>query len=138
MPHSPFLPWCFGCRGWNARRRPLVAKALLPGIVTLRTTAQRKVEDTAEFVDALLQAAFELGEQSAVSAFAFVNHAEVIVGHYVFGCEGRGKLKVLAGLCELSRRNRGKSKAVERADRKRIISRQRRKAAAASGMLPRW
>src|ERR1019366_10223580 len=77
-------------------------KLFCSGIVTLRTTDQRKVEQTAEFVNSLFQAPFEFPASDLGRAFALVNHAQVIVGHYVFGCEGRRKLKVLAGLCELS------------------------------------
>jgi hypothetical protein len=41
-----------------------------------------------------------------------MNHAQVIVGHYVFRRQGRRKLEVLAGFCQLSLVKQGQSKPV--------------------------
>jgi hypothetical protein len=48
---------------------------------------QGKVEQTAQFVNPLFQAPVEFPASDLGLAFALVNNAQVIVGHYVF----RGK-----------------------------------------------
>src|SRR5262249_12559568 len=58
------------------------------GVVTVRATDGRQVEQTAQFVNTLFQAAFEFPTCGLELALALVNHAQVIVSHHVFGCEG--------------------------------------------------
>src|SRR5208283_1425123 len=82
------------------------------GIVALRTTDHRQVEQTAEFVNSFIQAPFEFPASDFGGAFALVNHAQVIVGHHVIGCEGRGEFKVLAGFGQLSLVKERQGKAV--------------------------
>src|ERR1017187_10846191 len=97
MLHSLVLPASFGCRRAQlAKLTRLPQKLFCSSVVTLRTTHHRKVEQTAEFVNPLFQAPFELLASDLSFAFALVNHAQVGVGHYVFGCESRRKLTVLA------------------------------------------
>src|SRR5208282_1895052 len=87
-------------------------KLLCSRIVTLRTTDNRKVEQTAEFMNALFQAPFEFATGDLRLAFSLMNHAQVIVGHYVFRRQGRRKLEVLSGFCQLSLVKQRQSKPV--------------------------
>src|ERR1039457_5317214 len=103
MLHSLVLPASFGCRRAQlAKLTRSPQKLFCSGVITLRTTDHRKVEETAEFVNPLFQAPFEFPASDLGLAFALVNHTQVIVGHYVFGCERCRKLKVLACPGELS------------------------------------
>src|SRR5271169_292365 len=87
-------------------------KLFCSGIVTLHATDHRQVEQTAEFVNPFVQAPFEFPASDFGRAFALVNHAQVIVGHYVVGSEGRRKFEVLTGLCQLSLVKQRQGKAV--------------------------
>ena len=60
----------------------------------------------------LFQAPFEFLAGDLGRAFALVNHAQVIVGHNVLGCEGHRQLKLLTSLCELPLMKQRQSKPV--------------------------
>ena len=60
-----------------------------------------QVENATHFPDGFVEAALELALGGLRFATALVNHADVIMRHQVFGCEGDGLLEVVESLLQL-------------------------------------